>query len=308
MYSYNAAGRVIAQKFYDAFAGNFQLTYSWDTEGRMTGEAYPAPPTGPSWNGSGTLTLGLQYDNMGRLGGLTGDIGDGNGPGNYATATYGPAGQLTGLSGNSLLGGLLESRSYNSLLQLTNITEAYHYVNLQYTYSATQNNGRVLAAAGVSYQYDALNRLIGATSGSWGESYQYDGFGGLTAKTPTLGSAPAWSATYNAATNWQTGAYYDANGNPAVGTFDVENRLVSEVDPNSGDTLTWIYDPWGKRVGRADQPSVGSASYLWTLYDVRGQRVASITCPPMQAAPQRARCISRGCFWANFPSGELATR
>ncbi len=110
---------------------------------------------------------------------------------------------------------------------------------------------------------------------TWGETYQYDGFGNLTVKTPTKGSAPAWSATYNAATNWQMGVQYDANGNPPVGTFDVENRLVSEIDPSTGDTVSFLYDPWGKRVIRQDQ-TTGASQY--TLYGVTGQRLAVLAC------------------------------
>ena len=94
-------------------------------------------------------------------------------------------------------------------------------------------------------------------------------------KTPTKGSAPAWSAAYNAATNWQMGVQYDANGNPPVGTFDVENRLVSEIDPSTGDTVSWLYDPWGKRVIRQDQ-TTGASQY--TLYGVTGQRLAVLAC------------------------------
>ena len=32
-----------------------------------------------------------------------------------------------------------------------------------------------------------------ATNNAWGEAYSYDGFGNLTAKTPTVGSAPTFS-------------------------------------------------------------------------------------------------------------------
>ena len=48
----------------------------------------------------------------------------------------------------------------------------------------------------VNYTYDYLHRLIGATAtnNAWGEAYSYDGFGNLTAKTPTVGSAPSFSA------------------------------------------------------------------------------------------------------------------
>jgi YD repeat-containing protein len=63
-------------------------------------------------------------------------------------------------------------------------------------YSGRQNNGQItqmvhtVTGATVSYQYDALKRLVSAAgalaSGSgapaWTQTYQYDGFGNLTAK------------------------------------------------------------------------------------------------------------------------------
>ncbi len=201
-----------------------------------------------------------------------------------SNATYGPAGELTSLTTSNAGLYVQETRTYNSMLQLTQIQSTGSLSqNIQYVYSATQNNERIQqtldAASGeqVSYQYDALNRLVHAeTAGNtWGETYQYDGFGNLTVKTPTKGSAPAWSATYNAATNWQMGVQYDANGNPPVGTFDVENRLVNEIDPSTGDTVSWLYDPWGKRVIRQDQ-TTGASQY--TLYGVTGQRLAVLAC------------------------------
>ena len=45
----------------------------------------------------------------------------------------------------------------------------------------------------MSYTYDAVNRLVGAATTAnstvtWGSTYTYDGFGNLTAKTPTAGN------------------------------------------------------------------------------------------------------------------------
>jgi YD repeat-containing protein len=44
----------------------------------------------------------------------------------------------------------------------------------------------------VSYTYDAVNRLATAQTadGSWGDAYTCDGWGNLTQKTVTKGSAP----------------------------------------------------------------------------------------------------------------------
>ena len=95
----------------------------------------------------------------------------------------------------------------------------------------------------MTYTYDSLNRLIRAETAdtSWGNAYSYDGFGNLTAKTVTKGSAPAFSATYDPATNRMMGGSYDANGNDLSGgaVYDAENHNVGGG---------WVYDPAGKRL------------------------------------------------------------
>jgi YD repeat-containing protein len=96
---------------------------------------------------------------------------------------------------------------------------------MQYLYTAGKNNGRISQSVDgvlgqtVNYTYDSLNRLstAQATNGSWGQSYSYDGFGNLTSKTVTAGSAMQFSASYAAATNHQNGVSYDAKRECADG-------------------------------------------------------------------------------------------
>jgi YD repeat-containing protein len=74
-------------------------------------------------------------------------------------------------------------------------------IDIQYLYPTGQNNGRIsqsidsLTGDTVNYSYDALNRLTHAeTAGpQWGQSYTFDGFGNLTAKTVTKGTAFNWT-------------------------------------------------------------------------------------------------------------------
>jgi len=89
---------------------------------------------------------------------------------------------------------------------------------MTYNFSATQNNGRIVSSSdavtgeNVSYTYDALNRLIAATSTGgvqWSESYGYDGFGNLTARGSTL---PQVDPTTNRARMIGDNGF-DANGN-----------------------------------------------------------------------------------------------
>ena len=132
-------------------------------------------------------------------------------------------------------------------------------MDMTYNYAAGQNNGRITSAvdgmAGetVNYRYDAVNRLASATAtnGSWRQAFAYDGFGNLTQKTVTAGSAPTLSVGYDPATNHQVGAGYDGNGNQQVqgGVYNVENRLVQQT--LGGLQYNYTYDPKGKRVIQA---------------------------------------------------------
>ena len=169
---------------------------------------------------------------------------------------------------------------------------------MTYTYSATQDNGRIVSSAdgvtgeNVSYTYDSLNRLIAAaTSGTtgvqWGDSYSYDGFGNLTSKVVTKGTAPQVYPQVNSATNQarMSGDYgFDVNGNwlgsggSQINTWNVENQLISNGSVDyGGNLLTYTYDPWGKRVL---QYSVGGGSGpTGTLYfySITGQRLGIYT-------------------------------
>jgi RHS repeat-associated protein len=143
----------------------------------------------------------------------------------------------------------------------------------------------------VSYTYDSLNRLIAAaTSGTtgvqWGDSYSYDGFGNLTSKVVTKGTAPSVYPQVNSNTNQASmigDNGFDANGNwlgPSanqVNTWNVENQLISTgtVD-GSGNPYTYTYDPWGKRVlqyagGAGGYPGGGTIYF----YSITGQRLGS---------------------------------
>ena len=180
MYDYNQPGRTMTRRLrVNTTSGPTDLdaAYTWDNEGRMSQQTYPG----------GGVSNQYQYDVMGRLGGTTGSLA--------ATATYGPAGELTNLSYN----GFGEARTYNNLGQLTRIqtTGPFASMDMQYIFSPTQNNGRItqsidgVTGEQVTYTYDSLSRLIRAETAdtSWGNAYSYDGFGNLTAKTVTKGSA-----------------------------------------------------------------------------------------------------------------------
>jgi YD repeat-containing protein len=157
-------------------------------------------------------------------------------------------------------------------------------MDMEYTYTDGQNNGRIatskdwISGEEVSYTYDSLQRLASAatTGTQWGEAYSYDGFGNLTGKTPTKGSAPALSVSYNPATNQPYNGNYDANGNAPVGTWDIENRLVGQTLDEQA--ITWGYDPFGKRVVQYQTAAFGQPQWTFTFYDANGRRVEQVLC------------------------------
>jgi RHS repeat-associated protein len=192
-----------------------------------------------------------------------------------ASATYGIAGEMLGLN----YFGVSEGRTYNTLLQMTRQTVP-GMMDMQYVYTAGADNGRVTSTIDgvmgetVNYTYDTVNRLTNAAStapGGWNQSYTYDGFGNLTAKS-AAGAFTAWSINVDPATNHVVGAAYDANGNVSAGTYDVENRLVS-----NGSTM-YAYDNAGKRVMKETWSTPTQAQQEFYFYGVNGQKLVTLPC------------------------------
>jgi YD repeat-containing protein len=263
-------------------------TFSYDNEGRMTGETYPADNSGMT-----TGNVSYTFDSMGRLNTMTDNIAMQSMIGG---ATYGPANDLLNLTSSIpyYFGGFGGgSRAYNSLKQLTGISSGTYLqpLSISCAYPSTNNNGKIasqtdnVSGEQVSYTYDALNRLATAATQStftpeWAQSYSYDGFGNLT--NVTQDGTTILTGIYDA--NNHAGSE-DANGNPgyipvpiygtgAAATYDVENRLVAV-----GSVAYYAYAPGNKRVWRGSW--TGSAEN-WTrgtdeitFYSVSGQKLAA---------------------------------
>ncbi len=238
----------------------------------MTSVQYPG--SGPTWLPVTGPNLGWAFDNMGRLNTMT-DLAASSTI--ISGATYGPSNELLTMSGL-----LNESRSYNSMLQLTGLTSG-STVSMTYGYSSTQNNGKIISQSDaisgetVQYTYDALNRLASATAtnSSWGQSYQYDGFGNLTNQNVTAGSAPSFSTSYDANNH---GSCVDANGNNTCAVdgaghgfnYDVENRASGL----SNGAVLYNYTPGNKRVWRGLFTSGTLTTDEVTFWGVNGQKLA----------------------------------
>jgi RHS repeat-associated protein len=212
----------------------------------------------------GGETHGFTFDAMGRVSGM----------GGVGSISYGAAGQITGLD----YFGMSETRTYNSLLQMTRQTVtqgAGTVLDMEYVFTAGANDGRITSSVDhvlgetVNYTYDSLQRLSRAETagtGGWGQAFGYDGFGNLTSKTPTKGSVPVLSVQYDAS-NHLVGGSYDGNGNEMNGVYDVENRMVIWQG------WQMRYDHRGKRVFKERD-----GTHEYTVYGFGGQKLRTETC------------------------------
>ena len=241
----------------------------------MTSVQYPG--SGPTWLPVTGPNLGWAFDSLGRLNTMT-DLAASSTI--ISGATYGPSNELLTMSGQ-----LNEGRTYNSMLQLTSLYSG-STVSMSYGYSSTQNNGKIasqtdaLSGETVQYTYDALNRLASATAtnNSWGQSYQYDGFGNLTNQTVTAGSAPMYSAGYDA--NNHAGCE-DGNGNNTCQVdgaghgfvYDVENRPITLGNGITNPPFRYSYAPGNRRVWRGLFTSGTLTTDEVTFWGVNGQKL-----------------------------------
>jgi YD repeat-containing protein len=172
LYSYTPAGNVAWRRLLLSEPGSYtaglDVSYTYDNEGNVTSIKYP--DTQPDAN---TAVTGPTYtyalDGLKRPVGLTDNSG-----GTWASGvTYNAANQMTG--GTFGPGAWSETRTYNSLLQLTREQQTSSQLgvlmDMTYTYSSNQNNGQVAqtvdAVSGetISYQYD-LNPAHSSPTGA----------------------------------------------------------------------------------------------------------------------------------------------
>src|SRR5271165_2177112 len=277
MYSYSGPGGVSKKRLQlnqpQSLKLNFDASYAFDTEGRVTSVSYPQ--SGPTYIN--------QFDSMGRLSGMTDQS---NNP-IVNSVSYNAANQLLSI----YYGAVGENRTYNNMGQLTNVTVSggLQNMNLTYAYPSGTNNGKIsqmtdaISGEQVTYAYDSFNRLSGATAQGWSTTYGFDGFGNLTDKN-NGGGAPSLQVSVDGTTNRiNDGVHnYDANGNMIWSNgdtygYDAENRLAY-ANPGTGGYGYYGYDSGNHRVfqwnGSVDQ-YWNASGYTVYVYGANGKRLAS---------------------------------
>ncbi|MGB0037069.1 MAG: RHS repeat-associated core domain-containing protein [Candidatus Acidiferrales bacterium] len=196
-------------------------TYSYDTLNRLTtlanswagsfGFSYDSLSRRTQMTRPNSLTTNYTYDNKSRLLSVLHQLSGSTIDG--ATYTVDAAGNRTAKTDQ--LASVTSNYTYDSIYELTQVTQGGTATE-SYSYDAVGNRTASLGVS--SYTNNSSNELT-ATSNA---SYSYDNNGNTTSKTESSGTA-----------NY---------------TWDFENRLTSVTLPNGGGSVTFKYDPFGRRI------------------------------------------------------------
>jgi RHS repeat-associated protein len=231
-YSFLLARNFTTAYGYDAASNRTSFTdpesdttsYAYDTLNRLTtltppaaftatgsfGFAYDALSRRTSLTRPNSVSTTYTYDDLSRLLGAVHKLGATTLDG--ATYTVDNAGNRS--SKADLLAGVTSNYTYDALYELTQTAQGGSATE-SYTYDPVGNRLTSLAA---SYTVNTSNELTART----GVSYSYDYNGNTISRTDSTGT-----------TNY---------------SWDVENRLTSVTLPGTAGTVSFKYDPFGRRI------------------------------------------------------------
>jgi RHS repeat-associated protein len=216
--------------------------------------------------GGNVVTINNTFDTAGRLTGVTGGQNNStNSPGIVAYSSFSPSGPQQAQFGNGLyspmqydVAGRLSGGwvcSGSTVGSCPGGTQLYGFID--------QPVGRQVASAtdtiineGMYFSYDEFGRLSGQSYSygpvNTGLAFTYDRYGNRWTQTPTSGSAPSPSLSFNTAKNQivSTGYTYDAAGNLLTDgmhsyTYDADGNMML-ID--GGSTASFVYDAGNERV------------------------------------------------------------
>ena len=141
--------------------------------------------------------------------------------------------------------------AYNSLGELTQITDPLNNLT-KLTYTSAGLIATITDAQGTnsteSYSYDAVGNRLSSLNLS---PYSYNTSNELTS-TP--------SASYTFDYNGNTLSRTDSTGTTNY-TWDFQNRLTSVALPGSGGTISFAYDPFGRRIKKITPSTTSIFAY-----------------------------------------------
>jgi len=246
-FSYDHLGRLVGTTTQYSFvpASTFTNSYSYDAASNRTSLTLPDASTDS-----------YQYDTLNRLTNVTDSL----------------AGQFSfgydGLSRRSSLGrpnGVNTNYGYDPLSRLLSVLHQAGATTLDGASYAYDNSGNRTSKTNAlnniveQYAYDPLYQLTQVTQGATiTESYSFDSVGN---RISSLGASSYNYNSSNELTSTSAASFtYDNNGNTLTKTdstgtrnytWDFENRLTSALLPGAGGTVTFQYDPLGRRIQKA---------------------------------------------------------
>jgi RHS repeat-associated protein len=236
----------------------FSTAYSYDAASNRTG--FTDPESG---------STAYVYDTLNRLQILTAPAAISGGSFGFG---YDALSRRTSLTRPNAVN---TAYGYDNLSRLLSVRHAKGSTTLDGATYTVDNAGNRAAKsdlqAGVTtnFGYDAIYQLLSATQGgSTTETFNYDAVGN---RLSSLGVASYSYNPSNELTSTSSTTYgYDNNGNAtsktdSTGTtnynWDFENRLNSVTLPASGGTVSFKYDPWGRRIYKSS--SSGTSIYAY---------------------------------------------
>jgi RHS repeat-associated protein len=222
-------------------------TYGYDTLNRLTAltdsgagqftMGYDALSRRTQLTRPNGVTTSYTYDPVSHLQSILHKLGVNTLDG--ATYAYDAAGNRT--SKTNQLNSALSTYGYDNIYQLTGVTQGATSTE---AYSFDPVGNRLSSLSVPSYSYNSSNEITATGSSS---SYTYDDNGNTLTKTDSTGTT-----TY---------------------TWDFENRLTSVHPPNQT-TVTFKYDPFGRRIQKGGSVYVYSGANLIEESDSAGNLAA----------------------------------
>ncbi len=235
--------------------GTVPVSYEYDANSNRTKLVYPD-----------STYITYEYDQLNRLTAVKDQAG-------ATVASY----QYDALSRRTQLGYANNTQAtyqYDAINRLTSLTNTYNPTpnTYSYTYDNVGNRKTMTTQAGThNYTYDNIHQLKAVdypTGFSFPDmAFNYDDVGNRssTVNGGTTSYTPNSLNQYTQAGS--TNYVYDNNGNltsdgTKTYTYDYENRLIEGTVPDRGLSLSYKYDPFGRRI----EKTVNSATTRF-LYD-----------------------------------------
>jgi len=255
-FSYDNMGRLIGTSTqYSFLTGTFTNAYTYDAASNRTGYTAPDSSTNTysydtlnrlttlanSWAGS----FGFSYDALSRRTQMTR-------PNSVTTNyTYDSLSRLLSVL-HQVSGSTIDGASYtlDSAGNRTAKTDQYASVTSNYTYDPIYELTQVTQASTTteSYSYDAVGNRTASLGVS---SYTNNSSNELTATS---------NASYTYDYNGNTASKTDSTGTTSY-TWDYENRLAGVTLPSSGGTVSFKYDPFGRRIEKISPTTTSIFAY-----------------------------------------------